>query len=181
MDTIASRYAKALFELAKENDKVEIYQKQIKYVHSVIKENKELLEFLKSYKIKSSNKKDLLNKIFKDDIDLEVIYFLFLIIDKKRINYLERIFLEFNSVCNEYRDILEGVIYSYEELDRRQINKIEESVALKLKKKVELSNVIDTSLLGGIKVVVNDTVFDNSIANKMQSLKQELLNGKGVK
>lgn len=181
MDTIASRYAKALFELAKENDKVEIYQKQVKYVHSVIRENKELLEFLKCYTIESSNKKDLLNKIFKDDIDLEVIHFLFLIIDKKRINYLERIFIEFNSESNEYRDILEGVIYSCEELDDKQINKIEESVALKLNKKVELSNIIDASLLGGIKVVINDTVFDNSIANKMQLLKQELLNGKGVK
>lgn len=181
MDTIASRYAKALIELAKENDKVEIYQKQIKYVHSVIKENKELVEFLKCFTIEPSNKKDLLNKIFRNDLDLEVMHFLFLIIDKKRINYLEKIFIEFNSECNEYRNILEGIIYSCDSLDETQINKIEESVALKLNKKVELSNIIDTSLIGGIKVVVNDTVFDNSIANKMQSLKQELLNRKDVR
>lgn len=181
MDTIASRYAKALIELAIENNKVEVYQKQVKYVHSVIKENKELVEFLKCYTIESSNKKDLLKKIFSNDIDLEVLYFLFLIIDKKRINYLERIFVEFNSECNEYRNILEGTIYSYEKLDEIQINKIEESVALKLNKRVELSNVIDASLIGGIKVVVNDTVFDNSIASRMQSLKQELINGKDAR
>ena len=181
MDTVASRYAKALLELASENNKVETYQKQVKYVHSVIKQNKDLIEFLKCYTVESSNKKDLLSKIFKDDIDLEVLHFLFLIIDKKRINYLEKIFVEFNSECNEYRNILEGVIYSFEELNDKQISEIEESVALKLNKKVELSNVIDSSLMGGIKVIVNDTVFDNSIANKMQSLKQELLNGKDVR
>ena len=129
MDTIASRYAKALIELAKENDKVEIYQKQIKYVHSVIKENKELVEFLKCFTIEPSNKKDLLNKIFRNDLDLEVMHFLFLIIDKKRINYLEKIFIEFNSECNEYRNILEGIIYSCDSLDETQINKIEESAA----------------------------------------------------
>ena len=41
MDTIASRYASALLELAIENDKVNTYQSQIKYVLSIYRENKE--------------------------------------------------------------------------------------------------------------------------------------------
>ena len=108
-------------------------------------------------------------------------HFIFLIIDKKRINYLDKICVEFNSECNEYRNIFEGTIYSVERLNEKQIKEIEESIALKLNKKVELSNVLDSSLIGGIKIVVNDTVFDNSIVNRLQSLKQELINGKDAK
>ena len=47
--------------------------------------------------------------------------------------------------------------------------------------KVELSNSIDPSLIGGLKIVVNDTVFDNSVVNRINSLRQELINGKDVR
>ena len=53
--------------------------------------------------------------------------------------------------------------------------------SLKLNNKVELSNSIDPSLIGGIKIVVNDTVFDNSVSNRLRALKQELINGKDVR
>ena len=58
------------------------------------------------------------------------------------------------------------------------ISKLEANITLKLNKNVELTNVIDPSILGGVKIVVNDTVFDNSVANRLQALKQELINGK---
>ena len=47
MDTISKRYAKALIEIAIEESKVYEYQSQMKFVHSVIKENSELVTFLK--------------------------------------------------------------------------------------------------------------------------------------
>jgi len=93
MDTIASRYASALLELAIENDKVISYQSQIKYVLNVFKENRELDEFLKCYTIDDKNKKELLMKIFKDDLDIEVLHFLFLILDKRELIILKRFVL----------------------------------------------------------------------------------------
>ena len=178
MDTIASRYAKALVELAIENNKVIDYQNQMKFVYSVIDSNKELIDFLKCYTVEDNAKKELIKKIFSDNVDFEVLHFIFLLIDKKRINYLVRICKEFNSECNEYRNILEGVIYSVDKLSEEMISKLEANITLKLNKNVELTNVIDPSILGGVKIVVNDTVFDNSVANRLQSLKQELINGK---
>ena len=98
MDTIASRYASALLELAIENNKVNEYQKQIKFVYSVIKENPNLVDFLKCYAIDNIEKKKLIEKIFKDEVCIEVLHFMFLLIDKKRINYIDRICSSFNSV-----------------------------------------------------------------------------------
>ncbi len=181
MDTIASRYASALLELAIENDKVATYQKEMKYVYSVIKENIDLPPFLNCYTIENKDKKDLIEKIFKNDVSIEILHFIFLLIDKKRINYLSNICLEFNSECNKKRGVLEGTIYSIEPLNEDKIKQIENSVASKLQNKVELNNKLDSSLLGGIKVVINDTVFDNSIANRILALKQELLNGKDAR
>ena len=61
MDTIASRYASALLELVIECDKVDTYQKQMKFVYSVIKENPSLVEFLKCYTIENDEKKNRTN------------------------------------------------------------------------------------------------------------------------
>ena len=58
MDTIASRYAKALVELAIENNKVIDYQNQMKFVYSVIDSNKELIDFLKFYTVEDNAKKE---------------------------------------------------------------------------------------------------------------------------
>lgn len=181
MDTIASRYANALLELAIENNKVVEYQNQMKFVYSVIKENPNLVDFFKCYTIENKDKKELINKIFKDEFFIEILHFMFLLIDKKRINYIERICKEFNSACNENRGVLEGIIYTIDELSESQIKKIEDNVSLKMKRKVELTNSIDPSIIGGIKIVVNDTVFDNSVANRLKSLKQELINGKDAR
>jgi F-type H+-transporting ATPase subunit delta len=106
---------------------------------------------------------------------------MFLLIDKKRINYIENICKEFNSACNENRGVLEGIIYTIDELSENQIKKIEDNVSLKMNRKVELTSSIDPSIIGGIKIVVNDTVFDNSVVNRINSLRQELINGKDVR
>ena len=66
-------------------------------------------------------------------------------------------------------------------LTEEQIQKIEEKVSSKLNKKVELTNSINPSIIGGVKIVVNDTVFDNSVESRINALKQELINGKDAK
>ena len=121
MDTISTRYAKALIEIAIEESKVYEYQSQMKFVHSVIKENSELVTFLKHNSIKDIDKKSLIEKIFKDNVNINVLHFIYLLIDKKRINYLSQICRDFNSECNNYRGILEGVIYSTEVLTNEKI------------------------------------------------------------
>ena len=120
------------------------------------------------------------NKLFKENIHIYVIHFLCLLVDKKRERNIEAVCEEFNSLCNEYFNVLEGIVYSTKPLTKDQMTNIEKSIELKLNKKVELTNKLDSSLIGGLKVVVGDTVFDNSIQHKMEALKNELLQGKDV-
>ena len=113
-------------------------------------------------------------------VHVYVLHFLCLLVDKKRERNIEAVCEEFNSLCNDYFNVLEGVVYSTKALTKDQINNIEESIRIKLNKKVELTNKLDSSLIGGLKVVVGDTVFDNSLQHKMEALKNELLQGKDV-
>ena len=67
------------------------------------------------------------------------------------------------------------MVYSYLPLTNEEVNKIQEAVSKKLNLKILLKNEIDESLMGGVKVVVENHVMDSSIKNRMDLLKQELL------
>lgn len=180
MNQLAKRYAKALFDLALEENLMSTFQSQIKSIHNLFKENEELREFINSQGVPSEAKKEFFNRLFKDNIHIYVTHFLCLLVDKKRERNIEAVCEEFNSLCNEYFNVLEGVVYSTKQLTKDQMTNIEKSIELKLNKRVELKNKLDSSLIGGLKVVVGDTVFDNSIQHKMEALKNELLQGKDV-
>lgn len=180
MNQLAKRYAKALFDLALEENLLSTFQPQIKRICELYKENEELREFILSQGVPSIAKKDFFNKLLKDNAHIYVIHFLCLLVDKKRERNIEAVCEEFNSLCNDYFKVLEGVVYSTKLLSKDQMNDIEKSIQTKLNKKVELVNKLDPSLIGGLKVVVGDSVFDNSLQRKMEALKNELLQGKDV-
>ena len=100
--------------------------------------------------------------------------FIKLLIKKHRISSFSYIAQEFISNCNETIGISEGFVYSTSPLNQKQIEDIEDAISTKMNQKVELTNKIDTRLIGGVKVVVHDHVYDGSIKYKLETLKQKL-------
>ena len=91
-----------------------------------------------------------------------------------RFNIINRIVKEYVEISNDELGVLEGIVYSTIELTRGEISRLEESVSKKLSQRVELTNHIDMSLIGGIKIVIHDHVFDGSLKGKLESLKLNL-------
>ena len=95
----------------------------------------------------------------------------------KRGNELHKILEEYVKISNAELGIEEGIVYSTEKLTKAQIDKIEKKLSEVTKVKVELVNRIDERLIGGIKVVLNDSVYDGSLRSKIESLRKALLKG----
>lgn len=178
MESVHKSYAVALFELANEAKQLEIYQEEAKAISNILKDNKEFIELLNNQFVNKDDKKELLDKVFKNKINSMMLNFLKLLVDKQRFNLTIEIFKTFNSLANEYRGIEEGILYVASKLDEDKIKAIEAKIAQKINKKVELSTVIDSSLIGGFKVIISDLVIDNSIKNKLESLKNDLVEEK---
>ena len=172
MDSLASRYALAMFEIALEENKVQEYQEKIKCVSDILKNNPEYMRVLSSYFLSTSKKHLLVEEAFKSLESKHIISFLKVIIDNHRVNEIQTIFKEFHTMCNEHLGIEEGIVYSVIELSDEQIKEIEEAISKRKKVKVELQNIIDERLIGGIKVVVHDHVYDSSLLYKINSLKK---------
>ena len=133
---------------------------------------------LSHYNIANDDKKVLIGKVFKDSLSQLTLNFLNLLVDKKRINALAKICEEFNSLANKNQGIQEGTVYSSVKLSDDSLQKIKQRIEKENHTTVELINIVDEKLIGGFKVVIKDTVYDNSLKNKIDSLRYELLEGK---
>ena len=174
MDSLYVRYANALLSLAKDEGKIKEYKEAIKSLLEFFESNNEVNTYLKSYFVTEEDKYQLIDKI-SDPFKLKSLSsFIKLLVKKHRFVSFKYIAEEFISDCNDDLGIQEGYIYSTIPLDAKQIKAIEEGVSSRLNQKVELINKIDERLIGGVKVIVHDHVFDGSIKNKLETMKQKL-------
>ncbi len=174
MNEIASRYGTALFSLALERNKVSEWQEEVKELKRIFKENSDFIMVLGSSFEPINDRVSMVDKVLvKVDDDIKSL--IKILIEHNRIDYLLDVFVAFNSSCNEYRGVDEGLVYSTIPLEEKTINKIEEKISKIESRKVELINKIDPNLIGGVKVVINGHIYDGSIKNQIEMMKINLL------
>ena len=174
MDSLYVRYSSALLSLAKDEGKIKEYKEAIKSLLELFESNVEANTYLKSYFVSDEDKYVFIDKICEPFKLKSLSPFIKLLVKKHRFNSFKYIAEEFISDCNDDLGIQEGYIYSTTPLDAKQIKAIEDGVSSRLNQRVELINKIDERLIGGVKVVVHDHVFDGSIKNKLETMKQKL-------
>ena len=175
MSVVVDRYAESLFDLAKEENKVTQYLDDIKLVGEVLDSDPQIVQFFNHVLIENDKKIQLLDQSFKGNVDQYVLNFLKLLVQSRRIRYIDDIVKSYIKLSNQYLGIEEGMIYTPYELTDQQIQDIEKAISQKENKKVTLKVSIDPSLLGGIKVQIANRIYDGTIKNKVEMLKKELL------
>ena len=174
MKEITSRYAEALYSLKKDEDSLESSQKEIKELIKVLKENPDFLVVLNSSYKEFEEKEQIIDKVFIG-VDEEIKTLIKIVVKNHRGQYLTEIFENYNSLVNEYRGVIEGLVYSTEPLSESQLAKLNSAIGKIETRPVELKNIIDPSLIGGVKVVINDHIYDGSIKRHINDMKIALL------
>ena len=174
MEEVASRYGMALFSLALELNQVDSFQEEVKAWREVFKDNQEIYEVLSSRFLGKDERKEIFEKI-SHGMNPHIHDFLMIVIDNNRMSNLDDILLAFNTYCNEHKGIKEGYVYSVSPLDKKTIETLNNKISKLEKVKVELHNVIDKSLIGGIKVIISDHVYDDSLKFHLDNLRQSLM------
>jgi len=176
MDTVALRYAEALFQIGEEEKKTDKLFLEIKEIISILSLNQEYLDVLSSAFLSFQEKEDLVSKAFKD-FDKDIMSFIKVIIKNSRGHELIEILNGYVSLVNKKNSVLEGYIFVTEKLDEKLIRKIEEKISEQEGQKVHLIMKIDPTIIGGFKVLVNDHQYDNSLSKAIEQLRKSLLGG----
>jgi F-type H+-transporting ATPase subunit delta len=175
MALIENRYAEALLKLSIDENNIDKSLLNLKNIVEVYNNNLELKKFLNSPKIKIIDKKEVIKKIFNSDFEKTVINFILLLLDKGRIKFLPTILEEYIKLINIFKNDLEIIIISAIKLSNEQIKRIE----LKIKKHFNTTSInsktkIDKSLIGGVKIIIGDKIYDYSIKYQLENLKNNL-------
>ena len=174
MKEITSRYAEALYSLKKDENSLESSQKEIKELIKVLKENPDFLVLLTSSYKEFEEKEQIIDKVFIG-VDEEIKTLIKIVVKNHRGQYLTEIFENYNSLVNEYRGVLEGLVYSTEPLSESQLAKLNSAIGKIETRPVELKNIIDPSVIGVVKVVINEHIYDGSIKRHIDDMKIALL------
>lgn len=174
MNEIASRYASGLYSIAVDEKKVNEWQQEIKVVYKLLLENREFLDVLSSAFLSLEEKEKMLDTTLKG-VEPNIINLIKLLVRNHRQRYIVDTLQAYNSLANESRGIKEGLIYSTYRLEAKQLEKINKKVSEVEGKEVDLLNIIDQTLIGGVKVVIDGHIYDGSIKSHILKMKESLL------
>lgn len=169
----ASRYAKALLEIAVEKSTTEQINSDMLTLLSAGNETVEFQQFLNSPIITPEKKNEVLKALFPN-MDPTTISFLQLVVANKRENLLLQIAQSFIDQLKSQNGIVSVTLASATPLDAETKQKIQAKIQATQTGKIELIEEIDPSLLGGFVVKMGDNRIDASVANQLKNLKQRL-------
>jgi F-type H+-transporting ATPase subunit delta len=173
MEEIARVYASALFGVAKEKGKLDVIRDQLGAFADALAENREMQLFFFSPYFSSSEKQDGLEKAVAE-VELELLNFLELLIEKHRMPVLFRIRRQFDALWAQENKRLGVVVTSAVELDPEIAERIGSEIEQQTGNKVELQSRVDPDILGGLVVQVGNMVLDTSIRNRLEKLRKSV-------
>jgi F-type H+-transporting ATPase subunit delta len=173
MEEIATVYARSLFEVASDQDKLDLVREQISEFADAVSENRELQIFLFSPYFSTEEKKDGLDRALTD-VDPVVENFLKLLIEKHRMPVIFRIRAEYDQLWEEANKLLPVEITSAVELPEATVKQLGDRISEQTGRRVELSSHVEPEILGGIVVQVGNSVLDASIRNRLEQLRRQV-------
>lgn len=173
--TVEITYGNAIYMAAKEENILYDIRDELKEIEKIFIENPKLNEFLKNPSVSTTDKKIILEKIFKNNINEISFNFLNVLIDKRRIGSFNGILKEFNKLVAEKEGVMEGIVYSVIPIDEKRIGQLELEAEKLLNKQVKLKNELDDTLIGGVSIEIEGKLIDASLKSRLKGLTKELL------
>lgn len=170
---VASRYAKALLELAIDQKKVDSVLGDMNFLLSTSNEARDFQMLIESPIIKTDKKISIFELIF-EQFEAITLDFVKLITTNRREAYLPAIAEAFEALVKEYKGIVPITLTSAVKLDANTKEAILAKIQASVKGQLEVKEMIDESLIGGFVVRMGDTRIDASVASQLNNLKQRL-------
>jgi F-type H+-transporting ATPase subunit delta len=176
MEELAQVYARSLFEVASEQDKLDLLREQLGQLADALDQNRELATFFFSPYFSTTEKQDALGRLLVD-ADESLLNFISLLIENHRMPVIFRIRLEYERLWDEANLVLPVEITSAIALDSATTENLGRKIGERAGRKVTLAAHVDPDILGGIVVRVGNSILDASIRNRLEQLRRHVAQG----
>ena len=172
--TVAGTYGQALYDVAKERGIVKEIGEEYKAIGKVFDDNPDLMKLFLIPMLSAFEKREVAKKVFEGRILQELLNFIYVLINERRINAWDSIGKYYEKTVLESGGLVKGVVYSPLPLDKERIFALEEKTAPVVCNRVRLENKIDKSLIGGVRIYIDGKLIDASVKTRLENLKQRM-------
>jgi len=173
---IARRYAQALIEIGKENNRVEEFKAELENFSDLLKKFPGFQNALLSPLYSAEDlKKTILGVAEKINLSETIKNFLCLLVDKRRIQYFSAILELYEDLTYQISGYVKARVITARPLSAGDFESIKKSLEDITQKKVLLNSVVEPQIIGGVIAEVGDKIFDGSIRNQLQRIGETLI------
>jgi F-type H+-transporting ATPase subunit delta len=176
MEQLAQVYARALFEVAREQGKLEVLREQLGQLADALNSNRDLAVFFFSPYFSTTEKQQALGKLL-DGADEAFTNFLRLLIENHRMPVIFRIRQAYEKLWEQENKTLPVEITSAIALDEKTTESLGETIGKSAGRTVKLATRVDPDILGGIVVRVGNSILDASIRTRLEQLRRQVAQG----
>ena len=173
---VSQTYGEALFEVAMEEQKTDIFLEEALVFLTTLEQNPELDKLMKHPKISKLEKEQVFDTVFKGQVSDEMLGFVKLVVKKDRYNELPKIFRYLVDRIKEEKKIGIAYVTTAVELSDAKKQSVEARLLQTTQyKTMEMHYAVDESLIGGMVIRIKDRVVDSSVRTKLEEMKKQLL------
>lgn len=173
---VSKTYGDALFELALEENAVDMLAEEVQAVSEILRENEDLLKLLNHPKISKEEKLQIIENVFKGRVSDYLTGFLKLVVNKDRYQEIPAIFSLFLDKVKEYRNI--GVAHVTTAVKMNDVQKkqlIKRLLDTTSYQSFEMHYEVEEELIGGMVIRIGDRIVDSSIRTKLEEMSRSLM------
>lgn len=178
---IAERYAKVFYDLNMPRKILEKGLAELNTFLFILEKQPRFAAFLKAPQIDPKEKHKILKKTFGGRFEESLINFIAYLIEKKRLGYLNQILKEYGYLVDEHLGLWKAELTTAVPLNEEMENKLRQKLEEVYKKKIVIHTEIDPEIIGGAILIVANEMADWSVKGRLKSLKEGLLDTRGVK
>lgn len=171
---VASKYSNALFSLGKEKDNLMELKEALEEFWQLVEENKDLKQVLFHQRILPQEKKNIMEKLFSEELHENVLHFIYILIEKRREYHLESIISSFKKLVDKEEKILNVEVTSAVKMQQSSLNKLKKRLKELLDKNIRINNIVNEKLIGGLVLKVEDYIIDGSLTFELKKLEQKI-------
>ena len=170
---IAKRYASALFSIS---EKYSLGEKTLSELSSFVEilQNDKIVKILKSPNIRLKDKEKFVENILQGRTSKILENFLYLLLRKRRILYLNLILEEFRTILDRSKNLARGIIKTVILLDDIEKENLKKRLENVINKELDIKFAKDSEILAGLLIKIEDKVIDWTARGYLDELKEKL-------
>jgi F-type H+-transporting ATPase subunit delta len=168
---IGERYAEALVDMVQDGRlSYEKVLQDVNTIGEIFSMSKDLEEFLKNPVASKEDKKEVVQKVFSEDIDTLMVNFLKVLVDQDRIQAFPEIVDKYKSSLDNINNVKRVSVTSAVTVSDEARSRLKSKLEEKMQKAVTIDWLLDSSIIAGLVIKMGDDVIDTSLRHKLEDL-----------